>query len=164
MKGQVTFNILWLEITDVLKCITKSTNNDFFQRNQKEKITSNLLRTFYVFGKQHLSNFTSKHSKFLTHPNNSISNCSLSPWKPGFRPRTVHNEFVFDEVKLGQVYLRVNRFPAGNNLSTNIYYSLISISDMRERPHQPAHNHTLHPYLRFHLTWPLAGITEKPLT
>lgn len=77
MKRQVTFNILWLEINGVLKGITKSINNNFFQRNQKENITSNLLRTFNVFGKQHLGNYMSEHSKFLTHQNNSISNCSL---------------------------------------------------------------------------------------
>jgi hypothetical protein len=155
-QSPIHVTILWLEINGVLKDITKSVNNNFFQRNQKEKITSNLLRTFYVFGKQHLSNFTSKHSKFLTHQNNSISNCSLPPWKPSFRPRTVHIEFIFDEVNLGQAYLRVNRFPPGNNLSTDINYSLISIFDMCERPHHPAHNHTLHPYLRFHLTWHMA--------
>jgi hypothetical protein len=71
--------------------------------------------------------------------------------EPQFRPRAVHSEFVFETVYLGQVYLRIIVFPAGNNLPTNIKYSLISISDMWERPHQPAHNHTLHPYLRFHL-------------
>jgi hypothetical protein len=30
IKQQVSFNMVWLEINDVLKSITKSINNDFF--------------------------------------------------------------------------------------------------------------------------------------
>jgi acyl-CoA thioesterase len=34
----------------------------------------------------------------------------LSPWRPGFVPRSIHVGFVVDKVALGQVFLRVLRF------------------------------------------------------
>jgi hypothetical protein len=75
----------------------------------------------------------------------------LSQPSPGFRPRTVHSGFAFEKVYLGQVYLSIIEFPAGNNLSTNINSSLLSISDMCERPHQTVNTHTFSPQLSFHL-------------
>jgi hypothetical protein len=77
------------------------------------------------------------------HENLKSYNCNLYPQSPGFRPATTNRELAFEKVNFGQVYLQIIGFLAGNNISTNINYSMISIFDMCVKSHIIQHIHTL---------------------